>query len=138
MTGGKFIMKLNKDIVIEIISLMDEYYCHYPTNKNITVEPFRDYSPKQTSDILNNPRRLKVKQIINNLSPQERSELLALFSLGRGDGRITANNWDALVRHGENMANDPDISDYLVSRPSLADYFRKGLEKLGMLELVEN
>lgn len=66
---------------------------------------------------------------INDLTDTEKSELVALFWLGRDDG--DASDFAQLVEDARGQ-QDKGTARYLLGSPLLGDYLEEGLERLGI------
>lgn len=65
---------------------------------------------------------------INDMHETHRSELVALFWLGRGEGE--PDDFRDLVEQARGLQGR-DTARYLLGEPLLADYLEEGLERLG-------
>lgn len=72
----------------------------------------------------------EAQRAIEDLEPDQKTDLLALFYVGRGDYAIK--EWHLARREAkQNLA--PNLSAYLFSKPMLASYLAKALEDLGYI-----
>ena len=74
-----------------------------------------------------NPTPQELVDAINRLGDPERTELLALTWLGRGD--YSGEEWRQALEAGR--IHDEKETDYLIGTPLLADYLEEGLAQLG-------
>jgi len=90
--------------------------------------PTSDSVLEQLTEWHGDPAYLELKNVIDDLEPDQQATLVALMWLGRGDYDLDA--WpDAL-----DYANEVDgvsTSDYLIATPLLADYLLEGLSLHG-------
>ena len=69
----------------------------------------------------------ELRNIINDLEPDQQTQLVALMWLGRGD--FSDEEWeDALEQAGDNWNNR--TAEYLLATPLLADYLEEGLSMM--------
>lgn len=70
----------------------------------------------------------ELKDLINELEPDQQQDVIALMYIGRGD--FTKNEWNEARQqaHAIKMANR---AYYLISKPMLADYLTEGLAAFG-------
>ena len=118
-------MKLKTMVIKRIRDLARDYHASYLSKRplnldNITSERIQNY--------LTHPKRKKFKEIVNALSKEERTELLALVWLGRGEG-VTLKDGESLIRHARNE-DDEGTAEYLIEKALLADYIDRGLAKM--------
>ena len=66
---------------------------------------------------------------ISDLTDSQKSELVALFWLGRGDG--DASDFPDLIEQARSQQGK-STSRYLLGSPLLGDYLEEGLERLGI------
>lgn len=71
---------------------------------------------------------LEIKGVIEDLEPDQQVDLLTLMYIGRGD--FDLDEWSAARKQAkDNLA--PNLTDYLLSKPLIADYLSKALELMG-------
>jgi len=119
-------MKLKTMVIKRIRDLARDYHASYLSKRplnldNITSERIQNY--------LTHPKRKKFKEIVNALSKEERTELLALVWLGKGDEGATLKDWESLIEHARNE-DDEGTAEYLIEKALLADYIDRGLAKM--------
>lgn len=68
---------------------------------------------------------LEVKNVIQSLSEDEQTDLLALMYLGRGD----CDHWDVAWQEASSHL-PPNLTDYMLAHPYLADYLENALDIL--------
>ena len=69
------------------------------------------------------------RTVIEDLEPDQQTEVVALMWLGRGD--FQEDDWDGALR----LARDewtPETADYLLGHPLLAEYLVEGLAAFGL------
>ncbi len=66
----------------------------------------------------------EIRSIIEDMSPAQQSELLALMWLGRGDYDI--DEWAAAVEDAMEIGIERP-AEYLLAHPMVADYLEEGL-----------
>ena len=118
-------MKLKMTVIKRLRDLARDYHAAYLTKRPLNLD---DIGSERIKDYLTHPKRKKFKEIVNALSKEERTELLALVWLGRGEG-VTLKDGESLIRHARNE-DDEGTAEYLIEKALLADYIDKGLAKM--------
>ena len=118
-------MKLKTTVIKRLRDLARDYHAAYLTKRPLSLD---DIGSERIKDYLTHPKRKKFKEIVNALSKEERTELLALVWLGRGEG-VTLKDGESLIRHARNE-DDEGTAEYLIEKALLADYIDKGLAKM--------
>ena len=119
-------MKLKTIVIKRLRDLARDYHAAYLTKRPLNPD---DIGSERIKDYLTHPKRKKFKEIVNALSKEERTELLALVWLGRGGEGATLKDWESLIRHARNE-DDEGTAEYLIEKALLADYIDKGLAKM--------
>ncbi|HAT1660718.1 TPA: DUF3775 domain-containing protein [Legionella pneumophila] len=70
---------------------------------------------------------IEVRNVIENLDPNQQTDLLTLMYVGRGDFDIS--EWSKAHKEARNNLL-PNLTDYLFSKPLIAYYLEKALELL--------
>lgn len=70
----------------------------------------------------------ELKNLINDLEPDQQDIIIALMYMGRGD--FDKDQIDAALEAAKTITADTR-ADYLISKPLLADYLQEGLAKFG-------
>lgn len=73
--------------------------------------------------------RAEIEAEIRGLSPEERSELIALMWLGRGDGE--EEEWPELLAQAKEAPSNGAVAT-LLDEPLVADFWDEALERLGL------
>jgi len=69
---------------------------------------------------------LEIKTAVEDLSPEQQAELVALMWLGRGD--FTLEEWeDARAEALEQFRDNESTAGYLLAHPMVADHLQEGL-----------
>ena len=71
---------------------------------------------------------IELKDLINELEPDQQEDIIALMYIGRGD--YTKDEWKD-ARQQARTVKRTSRADYLISKSMLADYLTEGLEALG-------
>ncbi len=71
---------------------------------------------------------LELKDLIDDLEPDQQEDIIALMYIGRGD--FTKDEWKS-ARQQARTINNPGRADYLISKSMLADYLTEGLAAFG-------
>ncbi len=77
----------------------------------------------------NDPVAQEITAFASGLTEDEKTDLVALIRLGRGDGDI--DEWDELRREAEDRLGRPLIG-YLLGEPLVSDYLAEGLSAFGI------
>lgn len=86
-----------------------------------------DWSRRVTEDYGGDPYYQELRNVINDLEPDQQVTLVALMWTGRGD--FAADEWqDALAQAEESWTDH--TADYLIGTALLADYLTEGLSQL--------
>jgi hypothetical protein len=80
-------------------------------------------------DTEDDPVVREIAGFINALTEDERTDLIALVRLGRGDG--TLDEWDDLRREAADGGN-VRVAHYLLGQPMLGDLLAEGLDAFGL------
>ncbi len=75
------------------------------------------------------PAQRRILAYIDSLSKNERADLLALMRFGREDPDINISDWPRIRRNAERTL-DENTTGYMIEKTPLADYLRKGLERI--------
>ena len=90
-----------------------------------------DWSRQVTADYGGDPYYQELRNVIDDLEPDQQVSLVALMWVGRGD--FSADEWyDALAQAGERWTEH--TADYLIGTALLADYLGEGLSQLQSLQ----
>jgi uncharacterized protein DUF3775 len=90
--------------------------------------PSDDQDAAVLEDHEDDPVVEELTSLINSLSEDEQTDLVALTWLGRDD--YTANDWRA-VREEAERAHNERTAAYLLGTPLLSDFLEEGLSMLG-------
>ncbi|WGV29123.1 DUF3775 domain-containing protein [Halotia branconii] len=121
---------LKVDQVQKIIELAELAYC----SKDFTSEEIAD-SKTQAKELVeflierrtpNTPLNT-LYEYVNQLSAEEKAELIALMLLGRGHSGEQPSDFPDLVKEAQGME-----AHYLLEKSLLAKYLRNGLQKLNL------
>ncbi len=74
------------------------------------------------------PVAQEITAFVNAMSEDEKTDLVALMRLGRGDGGI--DEWDELWREARDTVHRP--ARYLLGEPLVSDYLAEGLSAFGI------
>jgi len=122
------ILQINPDLVCSIIVESREF--HAKEGVTISEEaPQTEYEydwAQVLADHQDDMTYLEITSVINSLSEGEKTDLLALMLLGRGD----YDDWNEA--YAEALENLPlNLTDYLLGHPYLSDYLEEALSHLG-------
>lgn len=123
------ILNINPETVCFIITKAKEFHA----KEEVTFsEPIPDseyeYDWSQIlADHADDLSYLEVSKAIENLDPDQQTDLLTLMYIGRGD--FEASEWSNAYKEARNNLL-PNLTDYLFSKPLIAYYLEKALELL--------
>ncbi len=80
-------------------------------------------------DNADDPVELELRSFLHDLDIDEKTDLVALASLGRGDGGL--DEWTTL-RAGASDALEQGVASYLMGIPLLSEYLEDGLSLFGL------
>lgn len=133
-SAASFLAALKTSVVNEIIALAErERAASDEINRKHGIRsgaPFSPADPKIIEamvDHIGSPERAALHRRVQDLTEDERMELIAVMWLGRGDGSVR--NWRALVKEAHNMSDEGDVP-YICGKAPLPEYLRQGLRKL--------
>jgi hypothetical protein len=120
-------MEINKGIVCNIIEKAKEI--------DIAEDIKSPDDPSELSDVewnqllaeyQNDWRYIELRNLINELEPDQLQSVVALMYIGRGD--FEKNEWSAALKQARTIPSS-NCADYLISKNMLADYLTEGLVK---------
>lgn len=120
-------LTINPDIVRQIMTTIRAFQAQEGVSIPENLDPFsEDFDWLQMlADHQNNLTFIELKEIIEDLEPDQKVNLLALFYVGRGD--FTLDEWnEALTNAYSYLANQ--VTPYLLLHPHAADFLSAGLE----------
>jgi hypothetical protein len=124
------VLNLSTDIVCTIIAKAKEFQAKEAVTFDEKLAN-TEYEYDWAQVLADHKDDLTYKEIINiieNLEPDQRADLLALMYIGRGD--FDENEWSQARKEARNNLA-PHLGAYLLSKPQIADYLARGLEILG-------
>lgn len=120
---------LNNDIVCNIITrareIDTENDMYLPGDPS---SPQTEYEIDVLAEDTENLTGQELKDIINDLEPDQQKELVALFFVGRGD--FDKDQWADALKAAHDVPPQ-SRADFLISKPMLADFLAEGLSKFG-------
>jgi len=88
--------------------------------------PADDWAMQVLADHMDDMSFLEIKTAVEDLSPEQQAELVALMWLGRGD--FTLEEWeDARAEALEQFRDNESTAGYLLAHPMVADHLQEGL-----------
>ena len=87
-----------------------------------------DQAFEQLTEYQGDERYTELRNIIEDLEPDQQRTLVALMWIGRGD--YTLDEWDEALGYAAE-ADSVSTADYLIATPLLADYLAEGLSLHG-------
>jgi hypothetical protein len=92
------------------------------------VYPIDDRDLEEVSEWTGDTAYMELRNMIDDLEPDQQATLVALMWLGRGDYEF--DEWDAALEYASE-ASGVATSEYLIATPLLADYLLEGLSMHG-------
>ncbi len=130
MDIGKIQLNISSDTVCYIILKAHEFHA----KEAVTFpEKIRDSENEYDSwqilaDHVDDMTFLEIKQVIEDLEPDQKVDLLTLMYIGREDFDIE--DWEEARKEARNNIA-PRLAEYLFAKPMIADYLSKALSQLG-------
>jgi len=87
-----------------------------------------DWALQVLADHIDDLSLLEVKTAVQDLSPEQQAELVALMWLGRGD--YDMEDWYTAVEDAQHAQSD-NTAQYLLAHPYVSDYLEEGLIQHG-------
>ena len=94
----------------------------------IPSSPSDDWALQVLADHIDDMSALEVKVAVNDLTPEQQAELVALMWLGRGDYDLE--EWYTAVEDAQHEQGD-NTAEYLLAHPYVADHLEEGLLQHG-------
>ncbi|MDR3476494.1 MAG: DUF3775 domain-containing protein [Gammaproteobacteria bacterium] len=121
---------INKDIVANIIQKAREIDIEEDLTLPEDQENLSDAEWKQIlAEYQDDMSYVELKNLINDLEPDQQQKIIALMYIGRGD--FESNEWFAALEQAR-MIRIKSRADYLISKNMLANYLEEGLAKIGL------
>jgi hypothetical protein len=124
------ILNINPEIVCFIIQKAKEFHAKEEVTFSEKI-PDSEYEydwSQILADHEDDQTLIEIKNVIEDLEPDQQVDLLTLMYVGRGD--FDMNEWSAAHKEAKNNLA-PNLTGYLLSKPFIADYLEKSLEMLG-------
>ncbi len=90
--------------------------------------PSDDWALQVLADHIDDLSLLEVKTAVQDLSPEQQAELVALMWLGRGD--YDMEDWYTAIEDAQHAQSD-NTAQYLLAHPYVSDYLEEGLIQHG-------
>ena len=90
--------------------------------------PTEDWALEALADHAEDPCLNEVRDLLNDIDPNQRAEVVALMWLGRGDYEVE--DWDTAVEDALEGYSER-TAEYLLAHPMVADDLEEGLIQLG-------
>jgi hypothetical protein len=118
-------MDINKGIVCNIIYKAREINISEDLALPENEDTLSELEWKQLlAEYQNDLSYIELKNLINDLEPDQQYKIIALMYVGRGD--FDRNEWQSAIDQALTVPVK-NRADYLISKPMLADYLREGL-----------
>ena len=121
-------LDINSDTVCDIIVRAREFHAKEALVLPEDSSNASDDALQVLADHADDLTLQEVKQLIDDLEPDQQANLVALMWIGRGD--YEAEEWDDVLSEAQRLLTD-HTADYLLATPLVADYLEEGLESLG-------
>jgi hypothetical protein len=120
-------LELNRDTVRFVIDKAHEFHSReevtFPDEPESSKE---DWVQQVATDYSDDPYYQELKNLIDDLEPDQQVTLVALMWVGRGDYLFA--EWADALKFAEETWTD-HTADYLIGTALLADYLGEGLEQ---------
>ena len=117
---------LRRETIKTVINLANRCYPPHDDEKR-WVDPFDEKEIEKA--FKPEPEREKLEKFIDDLSDDEKAELMALMWLGRDGGE-----WEYLLNHARGEIDD--AARYIAEKAPLATYLKKGIERAKEINLL--
>ena len=127
---GNFMFNINQEIICNIIEKAREINI---ADDLMLSGDRADLSDAEWEEILaeylDDLSYLELKDLIDELEPDQQQDVIALLYIGRGD--FTKNEWKEACQQASTI-KIPNRAYYLISKPMLAEYLTEGLAIFGL------
>ena len=116
---------LNPESVRNVIAHAREFQVEASMEAEVAPESLADDQAfERLTEYHGDERYTELRNIIEDLEPDQQCTLVALMWLGRGD--YTLDDWEEALSYAAE-ADSVSTADYLIATPLLADYLDEGL-----------
>ncbi|MGD8415762.1 MAG: DUF3775 domain-containing protein [Pseudomonadales bacterium] len=123
---------LNPETVRNVINIAREFQTEADMDEDTEPVAFSgDEDYEQLAEWRGDDRFVELKNVIEDLEPDQQRTLVALAWVGRGDYDIE--EWEEALKAAAEGAT-VSTADYLIATPLLADYLEEGLSQHGYEE----
>lgn len=120
---------LNPETVTNIAEVAREFQAFASMEPNESAaDPANGDALGQLTEWHGDPVYLELKNVIDDLEPDQQATLVALMWLGRGDYEL--DDWGDALEYANEVEGVP-TAEYLIATPLLADYLLEGLSLHG-------
>ena len=120
--------EINKEIICNIIKKareIDIIEDIIPPDEDLAELSDVEWS-KLLAEYQSDSSYIELKNLINDLEPDQQHDVIALMYIGRGD--FEKDEWHAALKQSHTIRRN-NRADYLISKNMLADYLSEGLAK---------
>jgi hypothetical protein len=130
--GGNIMLNINSETVCFVIAKAREFQAKEEiVIPEVPLSPSENWAQQILADHIDDPCAQEVTETVNDLEPDQQSELIALMWLGRGDYDL--GEWDTAVQDAAESKDDiTDTGSYLLAHPMVADFLLDGLNQHGL------
>jgi hypothetical protein len=122
----KYMFEINKDIICSIIKRAREINIASDLATPDNGDDLSDAEIRQhLAEFQDDLSFQEVRDLINDLDPDQQQKIIALMYMGRGD--YDGTEWQAALEQALTVPEE-NRADYLLSKPGLADYLSDGLQ----------
>jgi hypothetical protein len=123
---------LNPESVRSIVAQVREFQTESSMESDEAPESLADDEAfERLTEYHGDPSYIELRNLIEDLEPDQQRTLVALMWLGRGDYDL--DDWDEALSYAAE-ADSVSTVDYLIATPLLADYLEEGLSLHGYEE----
>lgn len=125
-------LNINSETVCFIITKAREFQAKEEiVIPEVPLSPSENWAQQILADHVDDPCVQEVVETVKDLEPDQQAELVALMWLGRGDYLLS--EWDSAVTDAaESLQDFPDVGNYLLAHPLVADFLLDGLDQHGL------
>lgn len=120
----RFMLEINVDTISNIIKKAREIDIGDEVFNKDNMYVSDESSQLMLAEYQDNLDYLELKNLINDLEPDQQLDVIALMYIGRGD--FDKSEWESALKQASTIPQHKR-ADYLISKAMLADYLNEGL-----------
>lgn len=125
-------LNINSEIVCQIIDKLQEVHAKEEVifDEKVADSEYEYDWAQILADHDDDKTYIEIKNVIDELEPDQKIDLLTLFFIGRDD--YDSGEWNMAREEAMTHTILQHIPEFLLSQPLSSDYLRKGLEYLNL------